>query len=307
MRRTIPFAAATVLAAGLLAAGCGGSGDTAATIPATAPQAATAGTAPPAASAQQAVSAAYRALRAAPYVSSGTMTQKVDTSALDASLRAQVDQQLAATATSGSTTTRFESPERVAITQEMGDRSQQVVFYDGSVYVSADGDTWAKATGEAAKAFSQASSVAQLDPAVLFTGLVDAGAADVGGAPATRYTGRVDVARAGEAVQSVIGGLGALGGALGDAVSLESGTVEVLVDDATGMVARQDVTMIIALDFGALAAASGETGAASLGSVSITSSGTEVISDAGADVVVKQPTPTTTVSSLVQLGEFLAP
>lgn len=307
MRRTIPLAALAVLSAGLLAAGCGGPGDTAATAPATSPQAQTAGTTSTAVSAQQAVSAAYRALRATAYVSSGTMTQKVDTSALDAPIRDRVDEQLASTAANGSTTTRFESPERVAITQEMGNTSQQVVFYDGSVYVSADGRTWAKATGQAAKAFSQASSVAQLDPAVLFTGLVDAGAADAGGAPATRYTGQVDVARAGEAVQSVIGGLGALGGALGDAVSLESGTVQVLVDDATGMVARQDVTMVIGLDFGALAAAAGEKDAASLGSVSITSSGTEAITDVGGDVVVRQPTATTTVSSLVQLGEFLAP
>lgn len=307
MRRTISVAALAVLSAGLLAAGCGGPGDTEATTPATSPQAQTAGTASTAVSAQQAVSAAYRALRATTYVSSGTMRQKVDTSALDESIRDRVDEQLASTAANGSTTTRFESPERVAITQEMGTTSQQVVFYDGSVYVSADGETWAKATGQAAKAFSQASSVAQLDPAVLFTGLTGAGPADAGGAPATRYTGQVDVARAGEAVQSVIGGLGGLGAALDDSVSLESGTVEVRVDDATGMVARQDVTMTIRLDLGALAAAAGERDAASLGSVSITSTGTEAITDVGADVVVRQPAPTAVVSSVLQLGEFLAP
>ena len=92
---------------------------------------------------------------------------------------------------------------------------------------------------------------------------------------------------------------------MGDAVSLRSGTVEVLVDDASGAVARQDLSITLALDFGAIAKAAGQADSGSLGSVLVTSAGTEVITSTGGDVTVTKPTATTPVSTVVALGEFL--
>lgn len=307
MRRIAVAATTALIGAGIMLAGCGGSSEPAgagATGTVVASSTATEGTGA-SAGAAQAVSAAYEVLRARSYVSQGTTSQKIDASGLDAALRADVEDQLSSAATDITTRTRVESPDRVAITQDIGGRSQQIVLYDGDVFVSPDGTTWARATGAAAQAFSQATGIGKLDPASLFTDLTRAGAAEVNGQPATRYTGAVDTAATGSAIESVIGGLGALGSAVGDAVSLRSGTVEVLVDDASGAVARQDLSITLALDFGALAKAAGETDGESLGSVLVTSAGTEVITSTGGDVTVARPTATKTVSSVVALGEFL--
>lgn len=305
MRRTGLVTATALIGAAALLAGCGGGSPSAdagsvSTVPVTASTGA--GDARDAAAE---VSRAYATLRATSYVSTGATRQEVDASGIDASLRDQVEEQVAAGAAGVSTRTRFESPERVEITQTVGAREQEVVLYDGEVLVSPDGTTWARVTGNAADAFSQASAVAGLDPASLFTDMRLDGTATIDGAPATRYSGTVDTAAAGEAVQSVVGGLGDLGAAVGDAVTLRSGTVELQVSDATGTVARQDITMEIAFDFGALARAAGQNDAAGLGSMVITSAATERITDVGGDVVVERPTASTTVSSLVDLGEFL--
>ena len=307
MRRIAAVATTALLGAGVMLAGCGGSSDpagTGTTATAVASSTATGGTGT-AAGAQEAVSAAYTVLRAESYVSEGTTSQKIDASGLDASVRDEVQDQLSSEAADVATRTRVESPERMAIAQEVGGRSQQIVLYDGEVFVSPDGTTWARATGAAAKAFSQAAGIGKLDPASLFTDLVSAGAAEVNGQPATRYTGAVDTAATGSAIESLIGGLGALGSAVGDAVSLRSGTVEVLVDDASGAVARQDLSITLALDFDAIAKAAGEAQGGSLGSVLLTSAGSEVITRAGGDVTVTKPTATKTVSTVVALGEFL--
>ncbi len=305
MRRIVLVTATLLLGAGTLLAGCGSdapAGGSTATAPA-----ATAATATGSGTAAQAVSQAYATLRAGSYTSTSSTTQEVDASGVDASLRGQVERQFAAGAAEVSTRTRFESPERVAITQDIGGRSQQVVLYDGEVFVSADGTTWARVTGDAAAAFSQASTVAGLDPASLFSDLRADGTATIDGAPATRYSGTVDTAAAGEAVRAAIGGLGELGTAVGDAVQLRSGTVELQVADATGTVARQDITLEIAFDFDALARAAGEgtDGEGGLGTIVLTSTGSEAITDVGGDIVVRKPTATTTVSSVLGLGEFL--
>lgn len=306
MRRIALITATAVLGAGALVAGCGGGSPApdaggVTTVPQTASTATEA-----ARDAAAEVSRAYATLRATSYVSTGSTTQEVDASGIDASLRDQVEEQFAAGAARVSTRTRFESPERVEITQEVGDREQEVVLYDGEVFVSPDGARWARVTGDAADAFSQASAVAGLDPASLFTDLRADGTATIDGAPATRYSGAVDTAAADQAVQSVIGGLGQLGTAVGDAVTLRSGTVELQVADATDTVARQDITMEIAFDFGALARAAGQEEAGDLGTMVITSAATEAITDVGGDVVVDKPTASTTVSTLAGLGEFLA-
>ena len=306
MRRTGLITATAVIGAAALLAGCGGGSPTTdarsvTTVPVTASTGAD-----DARDAAAEVSRAYATLRATSYVSTGATTQEVDASGIDASLRDQVEEQFAAGAAGVSTRTRFESPERVEITQAVGSREQEVVLYDGEVFVSPDGAKWARVTGDAADAFSQASAVAGLDPTSLFTDMRLDGTATIDGAPATRYSGAVDTAAAGQAVQSVIGGLGELGTAVGDAVTLRSGTVELQVADATGTVARQDITMEIAFDFGALARAAGQDDAAGLGTMVITSAATERITDVGGDVVVDKPTASTTVSSLVALGEFLA-
>lgn len=306
MRRTGLITATAVIGATALLAGCGGGSPSAdAGSVTTVPVTASTGTGD-ARDAAAEVSRAYATLRATSYVSTGATTQEVDASGIDASLRDQVEEQFAAGGAGLSTRTRFESPDRVEITQTVGDRAQEVVLYDGTVFVSPDGTTWARVTGDAADAFSQASAVAGLDPASLFTDLRLDGTATIDGAPATRYSGMVDTAAAGQAAQSVIGGLGQLGAAVGDAVTLRSGTVELQVADSTGTVARQDITMEIAFDFGALARAAGQEDAADLGTMVITSAATERITDLGGDVVVKKPTASTTVSSLVDLGEFLA-
>ena len=305
MRRIALITATAVLGGGVLLAGCGGGspGDGSGsntTVPLSASTGTSAGR-----DAATEVSRAYATLRATSYVSTGATTQEVDASGIDASLRDQVEEQFAAGRAGLSTRTRFESPDRVEITQAVGSREQEVVLYDGEVFVSPDGAKWARVTGDAADAFSQASAVAGLDPASLFTDLRLDGTATIDGAPATRYSGLVDTAAAGEAVQSVIGGLGELGTAVGDAVTLRSGTVELQVADATDTVARQDITMEIAFDFGALARAAGQDDAAGLGTMVITSAATERITDVGGDVVVEKPTASTTVTSLVDLGEFL--
>lgn len=306
MRRTGLITATAVIGAAALLAGCGGGSPSAdAGSVTTVPVTASTGTAD-ARDAAAEVSRAYATLRATSYVSTGATTQEVDASGIDASLRDQVEEQFAAGAAGVSTRTRFESPERVEITQAVGSREQEVVLYDGEVFVSPDGTKWARVTGDAADAFSQASAVAGLDPASLFTDMRLDGTATIDGAPATRYSGAVDTAAAGQAVQSVVGGLGQLGAAVGDAVTLRSGTVELQVADATETVAHQDITMEIAFDFGALARAAGQdAAAAALGTMVITSAATERITDVGGDVVVKKPTASTTVSSLVGLGEFL--
>lgn len=307
MRRIAAVATTAILGVGVMLAGCGGSTDpagTGTTATAVASSTATGGTGT-AAGAQDAVSAAYTALRAESYVSEGTTSQKIDASGLAASVRDEVQDQFSSGAADVATRTRVESPERMAIAQEVGGRSQQIVLYDGEVFVSPDGTTWARATGAAAKAFSQAAGIGKLDPASLFTDLVSAGSAEVNGQPATRYTGAVDTAATGSAIESVIGSLGALGSAVGDAVSLRSGTVEVLVDDTSGAVARQDLSITLALDFDAIAKAAGEAEGGSLGSVLVTSAGSEVITRAGGDVTVAKPTATKTVSTVVALGEFL--
>ncbi len=306
MRRIAAIIATAVIGAGALVAGCGG--DAATTDGGTVSAATASGTGTGTASAgnaTQAVSRAYAALRATSYVSTGTTTQRIDASGVDAALRDQVERQFAGEAASLSTRTRFASPERMAITQEVGGRSQEVVLYDGEVFVSSDGTTWARVTGDAAQAFSQASAVAQIDPASLFTGLQAQGTTTVDGAPVTRYSGAVDTDSAGAAVTAALGGLGELGTAVDDAVQLRSGTVALGVDDTTGTIARQDITLEIAFDFGALARSAGQDDAGGLGTIVMTSAATERITDVGGAVTVEKPTATETVSTITELGEFL--
>lgn len=306
MCRIATATATPVLAALLLLGGCGASTEPAAvstivtTGAAQSTPAADAGAAAP-----DAVARAYAALGTGPYVSRGVTTQEVDARGLDPSLRATVQRQLAVLATGITTTTRVASPERMAIAQRIGDRTQQVVLYDGQVFVSADGTRWARTTGAAAAGFPQASMVAQADPAALFTGLVATGAADVDGRTVTRYAGSVDTAATGALMQALLGGLGAPGSAIGDAVSLQSGTVAMLVDDATGTLARQEMSLRISLDVGALARGAGQDAAADLGSVDITSTGSETITDAGGSVTVTRPDATATVSTVAGLAQFL--
>lgn len=304
MRRLIATSAIAVIGVGGVLAGCGG-GD--APPPATAESTATATAGTTAASPQDpagAVSSGFATLRGAPYVSTGVTSQEVDTSQLPESLATRLDDALDAQGTNVTTTTRFESPDRVAIEQDIAGRTQQIVFYDGSIYVSADGSTWAELTGAAASAFSQASSLARINPADLFTGLVPAGSADVDGRPSTQYSGDVDVDKATELVASVIGGLGDLGSALEDVVSITGGTATIAVDDANGAVSRLAVTLTISLDFGAIAAAAGQD-AGDIGSVGITSTATETVTSYGGNVTVQQPDASTTISTVAALGEFL--
>lgn len=301
MRRLIATSAIVAIGMAGALAGCGGAdAPPAGSVQSTGT--ATTGTSA-SADATAAVGAAFAALRGAPYTAKTVTSQDIDTSGLPddlaSRLRAAVEQQ----GSGMTTTTRFASPERVAITQQVGGRTQRIVLYDGAVYVSAGAREWARLTGDAAAAFSQASSLARIDPATLFTGITPDGSADVLGRPATRYAAGVDVDRASDLVGTVIGGLGDVGSALKDLVTIDGGTALIAVDDARGAVSQLEVTMDVSLDLGGIAAAAGQD-ATGIGPVGIESRSTETVTGYGG-VTVAKPTADTTISSITALGDYL--
>ncbi len=311
MRRALATAAIVILGGAGALAGCGDSTPTATTEapPTTAATNATTGTTSTSgqADATAAVSTAFATLRGQSYTSTSITEQELDASDLPAEIRDQAQQQAEQAGGTVKSSTRFESPERVEITQEIGGRTQQIVLYDGTAYVSADGTAWAEVTGEAAEAFSQASSLARLDPTVLFTDITADGTGAVDGKAAQQFTAGINTAAAGDAVASVTGGLGDLGAALGKAVKIEKGSAVLMVDDANGAISEMQISMQIAFDLGAIAAASGEDAGDATGmALRIMSTSTETITDFGGDITIEKPDATTTVSTIVGLGEFLS-
>lgn len=305
MRRLILTSAIAAVGISGALAGCGGSdAPPPATVQSTGSVAAGTQGSTTSANAASQVSAAFATLRGAPYTSRTTTSQEIDASGLPDDLASRLRAAVEQRGSDMTTTTRFESPERVAITQAISGRTQRIVLYDGSVYVSADGSAWARLTGEAATAFSQASSLARIDPAELFTGITPDGSADVLGRPATRYSADVDVDQASELVGTVIGGLGDMGTVLKDLVTIEGGTALIAVDDARGAVSQLEVTMDVALDLGGIAAAAGRDDA-EIGPVGIESRSTETVTSYG-DVTVEKPRASTTISTITGLGEFLS-
>lgn len=303
MRRFIATSALVAIGMAGALAGCGGAdAPPADSVQPTAT--ATTGT-PTSAGAAAAVGAAFSALRGAPYTSKTVTSQDIDTSGLPDDLASRLRTAVERQGSGMTTTTRFASPERVAITQEVGGRTQRIVLYDGEVFVSAGAGAseWARLTGDAAAAFSQASSLARLDPATLFTGITPDGSADVLGRPATRYAAAVDVDRASELVGTVIGGLGDVGSALTDLVTIDGGTALIAVDDDRGAVSQLEVTMEVSLDLGGLAAAGGRD-ATGIGPVGIDSRSTETVTGYGG-VSVAKPTANTTISTIAGLGDYL--
>lgn len=301
MRRLIATSAIVAVGMAGALAGCGGvDAPPAGSVQSTG--ATTAGTSA-SADATAAVGAAFTALRDAAYTSTTVTSQDIDTSGLPddlaSRLRAAVEEQ----GSGMTTTTRFASPERVAMTQRIGGRTQRIVLYDGEVYVSTDGREWARLTGDAAAAFSQASSLARVDPATLFTGITPDGSADVLGRPATRYAAGVDVDRASALVGTVIGGLGDAGSALKDLVTIGGGNAVIAVDDARGAVSQLGVTMDVSLDLGGLASAAGQD-TTGIGPVGIESRSTETVTGYG-NVTVAKPTADATISSITALGDYL--
>lgn len=311
MRRALATAAIVILGGAGALAGCGDSTPTATTEapPTTAATNATTGTTSTSgqADATAAVSTAFATLRGQSYTSTSITEQELGASDLPAEIRDQAQQQAEQAGGTVKSSTRFESPERVEITQEIGGRTQQIVLYDGTAYVSADGTAWAEVTGEAAEAFSQASSLARLDPTVLFTDITADGTGAVDGKGAQQFTAGINTAAAGDAVASVTGGLGDLGAALGKAVKIEKGSAVLMVDDANGAISEMQISMQIAFDLGAIAAASGEDAGDATGmALRIMSTSTETITDFGGDITIEKPDATTTVSTIVGLGEFLS-
>jgi len=283
--------------------GCGdGPATPAATATATV-VATTTGTSPEAASA---VADAFARLRAGTYESTTRGTSSFDASGLDESLRDAAEAQFAAQPADVDTATQFESPERIAMVQRLATGRQEIVMYDGEVFVRGASGTWARVTGTAAEAFAQATSLAGLDPTALYSGIRSDGAAEVDGRPATRYVATIDPGRAGDLLSGVLAGLGGAGGVLSDAVALDGGTATIVVDDASGTVARHEVALEVSFDFGALARAAGADTTGDLGSVRMSSTSIETVGDVGGDVVVTPPEATTTVSTISGLGEFLA-
>ena len=261
---------------------------------------------PTTADAAAAVAAAFARLRAGTYESATRGTSSFDASGLDASLRDAAEAQFAAQPADVESATRFESPERIAITQRLATGRQEIVMYDGDVLVRRAGGDWARVTGDAAEAFAQATSLAGLDPTALYSAIRNDGPAQADGRPATRYVGTIDPGRAGDLLAGVLAGLGGAGSAISDAVALDGGTATILVDDATGTVARHEVALEVSFDFGALARAAGADAGGDLGSVRMSSRSTETVGDVGGDLVVTRPEATTTVSTISGLGEFLA-
>lgn len=301
MRRLIATSAIVAIGMAGALAGCGGTdAPTPGSVESTAT--ATTGTST-SADATAAVGAAFTTLRGAPYTSRTVTSQDVDTSGLPDDLASRLQAAVEQRGSGMTTTTRFESPERVAITQQVGGRTQRIVLYDGEVFVSAGAGTWARLTGDAAAAFSQASSLARIDPATLFTGITPDGSADVLGRPATRYTAGVDVDRASELAGTVIGGLGDVGSALKDLVTIDGGTALIAVDDARGAVSRLEVTMEVSLDLGGIAEAAGQD-ATGIGPVGIESRSAESVTGYGG-VTVARPAADTTISTITALGDYL--
>ena len=161
-------------------------------------------------------------------------------------------------------------------------------------------------SGEAADAFAQATSLAGLDPTALHSAVRKDGPARVDGRPPTRYVVTTDHGRAGGLLANVLAGLDGAGSAVRDAAALGGGTATILVDAASGMVARNKVVLEVPFDFGALARAAGADATGELGSVRVSRTSTETVGDVGGEVVVTQLPATTTVSSISGLGEFLA-
>lgn len=301
MRRLIATSAIVAIGMAGVLAGCGGA-DAPPVDSVQSTGTATTGTSA-SADATAAVGAAFTALRDAPYTSKTVTSQDIDASGLPDDLASRLRTAVEQQGSGMTTTTRFASPERVAITQRVGGRTQRIVLYDGAVYVSAGAREWARLTGDAAAAFSQASSLARIDPATLFTGITPDGSADVLGRPATRYAAGVDVARASELMGAVIGGLGDVGSALEDLVTIDGGTALIAVDDAQGAVSQLEVTMDISLDLGGIAEAAGQD-ATGIGPVGIASRSTETVTGYGG-VTVAKPTADTTISSITALGDYL--
>ncbi len=311
MKRALATTAIVILGGAGALAGCGDSTPAAnteappATASTTASTGATATTGQADATAY--VSKAFATLREQSYTSIGITEQELDVSALPAEIREQAQKQAEQAGGTVKSSSRYESAERIAITQEIGGNTQQIVFYDGTAYVSADGTTWAEVTGEAAKAFSQASSLARLDPTVLFTDITADGTGTVDGKAAQKFTAGINTAAAGDAVASVTGGLGELGSALGEAVKIDKGSAVLMVDDAVGAISEMQISMQISFDLGAIAAASGEDAGDAAGmALRIASTSTETITDFGGDITIEKPDATTTISTVVGLGEFLA-
>ena len=295
MKRALATTAIVILGGAGALAGCGDSTPTATTEAPPATTGTTTSTGATAttgqADATAYVSKAFATLREQSYTSTGITEQELDVSALPAEIREQAQKQAEQAGGTVKSSSRYESAERIAITQEIGGNTQQIVFYDGTAYVSADGTTWAEVTGEAAKAFSQASSLARLDPTALFTDITADGTGTVDGKAAQKFTAGINTAAAGDAVASVTGGLGELGSALGEAVKIDKGSAVLMVDDAVG----------------AIAAASGEDAGDAAGmALRIASTSTETITDFGGDITIEKPDATTTISTVVGLGEFLA-
>lgn len=308
-RRLAALAGVAAIGLGLGLAGCGDSSS-----PATsADTIATTGTATSsavgqdtAADATAAVSDAYKALQKTSYKSTTTTTQSVDASGIaDEAIRSKLEGQLKESLTSSTSTMEVESPERREATSSVAGKDTTMVAYDGQLFFSANGTTWAELTGAGAKAILETAQLATVDPTALFTNLHADGTEDVNGKPGTRYAGDVSAEKTKTLVDSAFGALGSeVTKALGDSISVDAGTVQVVVDDASGMVSKQVLDYAFGFDIGKMLA--GEGASAVSGVMKVKSSSTETVTDVGGDITITKPTATKKVSDVVSLGLFLA-
>lgn len=294
---------------GLGLAGCGDSSSPAASADTTATSADTTGTAAATTSADAtaAVTDAYKALQATSYTSTSTTTQELSAEGVDGALKDQLLAKMKTSVQDSTATSKVESSERTEVVTTTGGKETTVVMYDGSLYVTANGTTWAQVTGDAASAIKSAQSVATANPTLLFTDLVDAGPTTVNGDAGTKYTGGISAAQTESLINTVFGSLGSdMASALGSAMKIQDGNVAVVVSNSGGTVIQQVMNYGIAFDLAALASASGSSDAASSGTIIDTITATEDISNIGDPVTITEPTATTKVSSIIDLGLFLA-
>ena len=222
-------------------------------------------------------------------------------------MRSEIESKMANSLADSTSEITAESSERREVKTTTKGVTSYVVMYDGELFLSADGTTWAQYTGSGAKALMNAAQLSSINPSSMFTNVQAAGTADVNGQAGTAYTADISAAKVTSLVDSAFGMLGTeVAKALGDALNVQGGSAKVVVDDATGNIASQDIAYRFAYDLGALASAAGATDAAPSGSIDVTTTSREVVTKTGSGITVEKPTATKKVSDIMQLGLFLA-
>jgi hypothetical protein len=309
-RRAVLTVMAIVAALGVTGgmAGCGADdGSGSATVPSV-PSSGATGTADarPSADVSAAVADAYAALRSSGYEATGTVVHEADASAVDAPLRGAIEERFRDQASSTSSI-RAESATRVWVARDRGARREFVVSYDGALYASRDGTTWARVTGHAAVAAAGgagATSALGAHPTPRLTALREDGTGEVAGREAIRYVGVLDPARTHGLVAGVTGSAHAGARGPAEALTMGEGTATILVDRATGVLAEQQYVIAYSVDAGAIARATGRGGMGT-GTVKVLGTATETVTRRGA-LTVERPRATRTVSTVTQLGEYLS-